>query len=79
MKRKHLADRLGLSLNWVYGVLCRAEFQKHQIGNNVLITDAFKSDMIDYLYKRINSSQTSCEYRVKYCKLVNSQLSCLDN
>ena len=79
MRRKHLADRLGLSLNWVYGILSRAEFQKHQRGNNVLITDAFKLDLVDYLYKRINASQTSCEHRIKYYNLVNSRLSCLDN
>ena len=78
MTKKEFADKIGFSNYWVTNLMARPEFQKHQRGKYILITSFLKSDIIDYLEKRVNSSGTRERDSIKYLKLISSNLSCLD-
>ena len=79
LTKKEFAEKTGLSLNWVTGVMGRAEFQKHQKGRLIIINSFLKQDLAEYLTMKIDSTKTVWRYRVKYEKLLEQDFSCLDN
>ena len=79
LTKKEFAEKVGLSINWVTGVMGRPEFQKHQRGKFIMINSFFKKDLAEYLEMKIDSTNTDWRYRIKYEKLLDQNFSCLDN
>ena len=79
LTKKEFAERMGVSINWVTNIMGRAEFQKHQRGRLIIINSFLKKDLEEYLYIKLESSQTSYVFRAKYIKLIKENFSCLDN
>ena len=79
LTKKEFAEKIGVSVNWVAGVMGRPEFQKHQRGKFIMINSFLKKDLAEYLEIKIDSTRTDWRYRIKYGKLLEQNLSCLDN
>lgn len=79
LTKKEFAEKMGVSVDWVTSIMGRAEFQKHQRGKFIMINSFFKKDLAEYLEIKIDSTRTAWRYRIKYGKLLEQNLSCLDN
>ena len=78
LTKREFARKIGLSLDWVYRVMGRAEFQKHLRGKSIVVSDFLRKDLEEYLYIKLESSQTNYISRAKYIKLIEEKFSCLD-
>ena len=79
LTKKEFAEKIGVSVNWVAGVMGRPEFQKHQRGKFIILNSCLKKNLAEYLEIKIDSTRTDWSYRIKYLKLLEQNLSCLVN